>query len=52
MAVVDILDVARACNLDINPKTLNRIEVQANCPFCNDGNYHRYLNTGEQKWMC
>jgi hypothetical protein len=52
MAAVDILDVARECGIKPDPKTLHRIEVQANCPFCDDRKLHLYLNTNEHKWMC
>lgn len=54
MAVVSILDVANTCNLDIDARTLGRIEVQANCPFCSpdDRNRHLYLNTEQNKFFC
>ena len=52
MAIVNILDVARLCRLEIDERTLGCIEVQANCPFCNDKKKHLYLNTQKQKFNC
>ena len=52
MADISILQVAKDLGLELLERTLNRIEVQANCPFCGDRHYHLYLNTNDNKWIC
>ena len=52
MAIVNILDTAHLCNIDIDSKTLGHIEVRANCPFCGDINRHLYINTVTNIYHC
>ena len=41
---IDLIDVALMCGLDIKQSTLNRQEVQARCPYCQDHAYRMYLS--------
>ena len=49
---IPILEAAALCGLQIKPSTLDDIEVQARCPFCDDKSYHLYLNTEEDLCYC
>lgn len=41
---IDVVDTAVICGLTVKPNTLNRSEVQAKCPFCDDQKYRMYLS--------
>lgn len=41
---IDVVDTAILCGLDIKQSTLERNEVQARCPYCNDYKYRMYLS--------
>ena len=47
-----ILEVARRCGIQLNPRTLERVEVEGYCPFCNARHNHLFLNTEKNKWYC
>lgn len=49
---IPILEAAALCGLQLKPSTLDDIEVQAKCPFCDDRNYHLYLNTEDDLCYC
>lgn len=52
---IPIVDTAHRCGLVLNPRTLNRGEVEASCPFCGDhgaGKYHLFLNTSTDQYRC
>ena len=46
------LEAATLCGLQMKPSTLDDIEVQARCPFCDDKSHHLYLNTEEGLCYC
>lgn len=48
----NILKVARHIRLELHPKTLNKVEVEARCPFCRDTGYHLSLNTIKNVFRC
>jgi len=52
MADIRILDVALLCRLNLDRRTLGRVEVQANCPLCSDSGNHLYLNTESNQFFC
>ena len=41
---IDVVDTAILCGLDIKQNTLDKAEVQARCPYCNDYKYRMYLS--------
>ena len=41
---IDVVDTAILCGLDIKQSTLDKTEVQARCPYCNDYKYRMYLS--------
>lgn len=41
---IDVVDTAILCGLDIKQNTLDKVEVQARCPYCNDYKYRMYLS--------
>lgn len=41
---IDVVDTAVLCGLDMKQSTLDREEVQARCPYCNDYKYRMYLS--------
>ena len=41
---IDVVDTAILCNLQIKSTSLERSEVEAKCPFCNDRKYRMYLS--------
>ena len=41
---IDVVDTAILCGLDIKQSTLDKAEVQARCPYCNDYKYRMYLS--------
>lgn len=49
---IPIMHVAHRCGIQLDSKTLDRLEVQGYCPFCNARHNHLYLNTDENKWFC
>ena len=49
---IPILEAAALCGLQIKPSTLDNVEAQANCPFCDDRSHHLYLNTEEDLFYC
>ncbi len=49
---IPILEAAALCGLQMKPSTLDDIEVQARCPFCDDKSHHLYLNTEEDLCYC
>lgn len=48
------MDAARRCALTIDDRTLDRVEVEARCPFCGDkpNRHHLSLNTENNKFKC
>ena len=38
---IPILEAAALCGLQMKPSTLDDIEVQARCPFCDDKSHHQ-----------
>jgi hypothetical protein len=48
----DIVEVAAACGIELNPRTLGRAEVEAWCPFCPtvSSGCHLYLNPGKERF--
>lgn len=50
----DILEVAEACGIKLNSRTLDRAEVEAWCPFCptESTDYHMYLNRYKERFYC
>ncbi len=46
-----ILDVAVRCGI-IVPRGSTRVEVETNCPFCNDRKRHLSLNTAKNQFNC
>ena len=50
--IINILDVAYLCGLEIDQHTLERYEVQANCPFCGDRKRHLYMNVTDNIFHC
>lgn len=49
---IPILAAAHRCGIQLDPKTINRVEVQGYCPFCHADKNHLYLNTDSNKWYC
>lgn len=49
---IPILPVARRCGIQLNPRTLERREVQGYCPFCSGTKNHLFLNTESNLWYC
>lgn len=49
---IPILDAARQCGLQINPRTVGRVEVEAYCPFCEGSSNHLFLNTDSDMFYC
>lgn len=49
---IPILAAAHRCGIQLDPKTIDRVEVQGYCPFCNAKQNHLYLNTDSNKWHC
>lgn len=49
---IPILDAAEQCGININPRTKNRTEVEAYCPFCEGSSNHLFLNTDSDKFYC
>lgn len=49
---IPILLAAHRCGIQLDPKTLGRVEVQGYCPFCHAQRNHLYLNTEKNKWHC
>ncbi len=50
--VIPIIDAAKRVGLRILPQTLGYTEVQACCPFCQDGKYHLSLNVHKNVFQC
>ena len=50
--IINILDVAYLCGLEIAQHTLGRYEVQANCPFCGERKRHLYMNVTKNIYHC
>ena len=50
----DIVKVAKQCRIKLNPRTLDRVEVEAWCPFCTtqSTDYHLYLNKVKEQFYC
>lgn len=50
----DIVEVAEACGIQMNSRTLGRTEIEAWCPFCPtpSSDYHLYLNRGRERFYC
>lgn len=49
---IPILAVAHRCGIQLDSKTLDRVEVQGYCPFCNARHNHLFLNTESNQWHC
>ena len=51
---IDVVETAVLCGLDIKQSTLQNIEVQARCPYCNDYKYRMYLchDPENPTWFC
>lgn len=49
---IPILPVARRCGIELDQKTIDRVEVEGYCPFCNARHNHLHLNTDSNKWHC
>ena len=52
---ISIVETARRCGLVLDSRTLQRLEVEAACPFCGDrgpGKYHLSLNTSTDQYRC
>ena len=49
---IPILEAAYRCGIQLDPKTLGRVEVQGYCPFCEGSSNHLYLNTKKDRWYC
>lgn len=49
---IPILFAAQRCGIELDAKTLNRVEVEGYCPFCNAHHNHLHLNTEKNKWHC
>ena len=49
---IPILPVAHRCGIELNPKTLDRVEVEGYCPVCHARHNHLYLNTEHNQWHC
>lgn len=49
---IPILPVARRCGIELDQKTIDRVEVEGYCPFCNARHNHLHLNTESNKWHC
>lgn len=52
MCLPSILDVADRAGLSINPRTRDKKEVYAICPFCNDGRFKLSMNTEYNVFKC
>jgi hypothetical protein len=50
----DIVEVAEACGIELNSRTLGKAEVEAWCPFCptESSDYHLYLSKGKGQFYC
>lgn len=50
----DIVEVAERCGISLNSRTLDRVEVEAYCPFCptKSSDYHLYLNRDKERFVC
>ncbi len=50
----DIVEVAEACGIELNSRTLGKSEVEAWCPFCpsKSSDYHLYLNRDKEMFYC
>ena len=49
---IPILPVARRCGIQLDPRTIERREVQGYCPFCNGSKNHLFLNSESNQWYC
>ena len=49
---IPIVPVAVRCGIRLNPRTLERREVEGYCPFCGGSRDHLYLNTQTNQWYC
>ena len=52
---IPIVETARRCGLVLDSRTLQRLEVEASCPFCGDhgpGKFHLSLNTNTDQYRC
>lgn len=47
-----ILEIASRLGIELRQSTLDRVEVQAKCPFCHDKRYRMYLNTVQNCFFC
>jgi len=50
----DIVEVAGRCGISLNSRTLDRVEVEAWCPFCatKSSDYHLYLHKYKERFYC
>ena len=49
---IPIISTAQKCGIQLNPRTLGRVEVQGYCPFCSGTKNHLFLNTESDQWYC
>ena len=51
---IPIVDTARRCGIEIDERTLRKVEVEARCPFCGDkpNHYHLHLNAEKDVFKC
>lgn len=49
---IPIIEAAGLCGVRLKSSTLDDIEVQGQCPFCDDNHHHLYLNTEDDVFFC
>ncbi len=47
-----IVQTAKKCGILIDPRTLSRAVVEAQCPFCGDQRHHLFLYTADEHYHC
>jgi hypothetical protein len=52
MCLPSIIEVGDRNGIEFNPRTLNKKEVYAKCPFCGDGRYKLSLNAEYNVFKC
>lgn len=48
----DIFEVARKCGIMFKPYQREGVEMEAQCPFCNDKKYHLSINRVKERYHC
>ncbi len=47
-----IVQTAKKCGIPLDPRTLSRVVVEAQCPFCGDQRHHLFLYTSDDHFHC